>query len=178
MLEPSETTCDQCVEGFCGRRILVHLRVGERKTRLRGGVARRSGPLSIRKLVARIPTTGAAAKDLVCDVANRRPCRHAADRARISFNEQTGEFLVDGTRVRLFTKRCRQAELLQVFQSQGWPSSIKDSLGSPSAADPENGLSDIVRELNRKQLPRKRVHFWCEGRSVFWGIMGDEPGNQ
>ncbi len=95
------------------------------------------------------------------------------------YNKETLELSVCGVVVVRLTKRCEQTKLLDAFDLWDWPPSIEDPLGPPTATDPENGLSDIVFELNDKQknLPQ-RVRFWCVGRNVHWEFVGDEPVNQ
>jgi hypothetical protein len=96
------------------------------------------------------------------------------------YDKETRHLSLGGEPAVVFLKkRCRQAELLEAFQSRDWPPSIDQPLGPPSATDPEKGLRDLVFHLNKKQedLPR-RVHFWCDDRTVHWEIAGDEPANR
>jgi hypothetical protein len=109
-----------------------------------------------------------------CAVVSRSPCPF-----RPYYDKQTRKLYLYGVVVVSLKKRSMQAELLEAFQSRDWPPRLHDPLGPPAETDPENGLSDIVFRLNKKQenLPR-RVHFWCNGHSVHWEIVGDEPVNQ
>jgi hypothetical protein len=88
------------------------------------------------------------------------------------------ELRLFGELVLRFEKQSRQTELLEAFQLPGWPRSIKDPLGEPSAVDAENGLSDIVYELNRKQRLRPRIRFRCKGRSVHWEFARADGAHQ
>jgi hypothetical protein len=76
-----------------------------------------------------------------------------------------------GAVVLSYARWCRQTKLLEAFQSQGWPEFIEDR--SPYGA--ENGLRDIVPELNDRQQSGQRLPFWHEGRRLFWKINDDEP---
>ncbi len=140
---------------------------------LPAAVAGRSKRLTNRQLLARIPKTGAAAKDLVCDRINGLPCRYAP-----VYDKDRLELWLCGEPILSLKKHCRQTELLEAFQFAGWPHSLTDPLGAPSALDPENGLSDIISALKGRQGSRLRVQFTCEGRSVHWEIVVVEPANQ
>jgi len=73
-----------------------------------------------------------------------------------------------------YDRRCRQTNLLAELQFQGWPEFIEDHSGD----DTENGLRDIVLDLKNRQGSWERVHFWCEGRRLFWKVNGDEPADR
>ena len=112
-----------------------------------------------------------ATHDLRCHTAHGLPCPHAPPKP--SF--RGGELRLDKARVRLFRRSCKQTELLDAFQLHGWPPSIDNPFGSPSPFDAENGLSDIVYELNRHQKSGPQIHFWCDGNRVRWEIVGYGP---
>ena len=105
--------------------------------------------LTNRQLLARIPKTGAAAKDLVCDRVNGLPCRYAP-----VYDKDRLELWLCGEPILSLKKHCRQTELLEAFQFAGWPHSLTDPLGTPSELDPENGLSDIISALKGRQGSR------------------------
>jgi hypothetical protein len=94
------------------------------------------------------------------------PCPHLPifDGLVLSFR---GEVLLK------FSRRCRQSEVLQAFQSRGWP----DVLEIPhSRYDSEDRRSNIVYELNerhRQQHPRRRIHFWSGDSGVHWKVVGE-----
>jgi hypothetical protein len=118
--------------------------------------------------VERFLKSGLGRKDLLCRVAQGLPCRHAPRKP--SFERR--ELRVGKTLIRRFRRRCKQTELLELFQSRGWPDFIDNPFGSPSPLDPENGLSDIVYELNRHHDSRQQVHFWRDGDRLRWEIVG------
>ncbi len=136
------------------------------------GEAGKAELLRIGDFLGQAVKTGARVRR--CAVVSDSPCPF-----RPYYEKKTRKLSLCGEPVVSLKKRSRQAELLEAFQSRDWPPSIKDPLGPHTAADPENGLSDIVFRLNKKQENlRQRVHFWCDGRSVQWEIVGDELADQ
>jgi hypothetical protein len=75
--------------------------------------------------------------------------------------------------VRTFRRHCKQTELLDVIQSQQWPYIVIDPLGARSPLDPENGLSDLVYQLNTHQQSRLQLHFWLVGGGVRWEVCDE-----
>jgi hypothetical protein len=174
MAELSETTtalraCDWRVGGYCFQRLKNRCR----KARGDGASLADEKPLTIPHLLRLIRDKSPTAADLRCEPVAGQPCPFVP-----LFNAQLLEFSFCGELLRHFDKQSRQTELLEAFQLRGWPHSVKNPLGSASPCDAENGLSDIVYELNENQHPRQRVHFWCDGRSVHWEIVDDEPASQ
>jgi len=106
--------------------------------------------------------------DLACLVAQGLHCPHAPHKPSFKYPVlQVGD-----EEVRRFRRRCRQTELLELFEIRGWPNLISNPFGAPSTLDPENGISDVLYELNQHQLSRLQIHFSCVGGDVQWEILG------
>ena len=119
----------------------------------------------VAKAAKRIAAHAAATRDLHCLLAQGLTCRHAP--IKPSFDGR--DLRIGKVLVRPFRRRCRQTRLLDVCQSRSWPVFIDAPFGSPSPIDPENGIRDLVFNLNRRQ---KQIHFWCDGGGLRWAIMG------
>ena len=73
--------------------------------------------------------------------------------------------------VREFQRHSKQTKLLEDFESQGWPFAISNQSGTHSELDPENGISDVLYELNRHQESRMHIRFWLVGGGVRWEVI-------
>ncbi len=171
----SQTTvceCESCAEDQRFRAVVDQACMALSNLALGLGETEKEELLCISDSLGQAMKTGAEERRCAVPSGSRCPVRPYYDK-------EIRKLSVWGEPVVSLKKRCRQAELLEAFQSRDWPPSIDQPLGPPSATDPEKGLRDVVFHLNKKQedLPR-RVHFWCDGRSVHWEIVGAEPANQ
>ncbi len=158
--------CDGPHDGPCPNRLIrLMIATAEQRVRLTGGSPADSSAQIVEPCLGGPPVS--------CKAIAGRPCPF-----KPSYNKKTRELSVCGKVVRSFRGRCKQTDLLEAFESRHWPESIEDPLGAPSALDAENGLRDIICELNKEQHVRPWVHFWRDDRTVHWEIAGDEPGNQ
>jgi len=112
---------------------------------------------------------GRGRQDVRCEAAAGHFCPF-----KPSYNEKTCELSVCGVVVRQFRSPCRQTDLLQVFESRCWPECIMDPLGDPSEVDAENGLGDLLYQLNQihNNDSPQQVHFWQEPHhGMHWEIV-------
>jgi hypothetical protein len=112
--------------------------------------------------------------DLRCLLVQGLHCPHAPPKPSFEYPV----LKVGGEVVRRFKRHCKQTELLEKFESLGWPYSIVNPFGSPALVGPNNGIRDIVYHLNSQQHSRLQIHFWCDGDAVRWEIVGRLPPQQ
>jgi hypothetical protein len=169
MADQIETTIGTCkwrLDGRCYRRLKRRRLVvnGKRTSRPSRGL-----PTAL-DLLDHIRRKGSVEEIPKCDAVDGSPCLLVPE-----YKKETRELFLGGKLVRRFKKESKQATLLGLFQSLGWPESVDDPQLDPSSYDPENGLSDIVYELNQDQKPRQRIRFWCDHHSVYWELVGNQP---
>jgi len=174
MSDRSETMVRECnwrVGEYCFRRVIELARDAIVNLPPQA-VSRRAERLAIRKALVGAMRTGDGLRR--CKLVAWGPCHFLP-----VYKKKRRELWLCGKLLLCLKNRSKQAQVLEAFQLRHWPPCIEDPLGSFSATDPENGLSDIIYELNNKQknLPQ-RVRFWCNGRSIHWEIVGDGPSNQ
>ncbi|MGO9107942.1 MAG: hypothetical protein ACLP9L_01805 [Thermoguttaceae bacterium] len=158
--------CKWRVEGRCLNRVIERMRDEKGKTQRRESVAGRSRRPTLRELVARIPTTGAAAKDLDCNVVNGKRCRHA--RTTPVFKRETRVLRFRGAMVKRFSPQARnQIAILVAFQNQGWPRWIENPLGNRKECGSEKPLKNAVYRLNLACKSRL-IRFACDGDRAGW----------
>jgi len=121
------------------------------------------------EVVNRVAALCLAVGDLRCPVLRGLPCPYAPPRPR--YDVRHLKLFVGDREVAEFHRHSRQTELLEVFQAADWPESIDDPLGPPSPLDLENGLNDILYELNGRQRLGPQIHFWYDRRAVYWKIV-------
>jgi len=158
---PLLAICLGSLDGQCLRRAALLGIAVKRAALTRSGRA-----VDAPKAAARV----AAERDLQCDAAQGLPCSHA----RLIPTFDGHELRLGKTLLRQFQRHCKQTEVLDAFQSRGWPAFIDNPFGGPSPFDPENGLSDIVYELNQQRDSCQQIHFWCDGDRVRWEIVGQD----
>ena len=171
MPDRSETTIRECpwrVAGCCSRPFIQGLREAAVNILPGGGGGGELGNAkrrAIRAILRRAVETGAVLEDSPCNILGGKRCRH--DRVTPCFNAKTLELSILGVVLRQFRCPCRQMELLKAFELAGWPDFIKEPLCAPAEVDAENGLRDIVCELNK-------IHNWDSPYQVsFWNDPHD-----
>jgi len=166
--------CPRRVGTLCSILITARMQVAKDRLRISMGEALHALSPTVLVAVDRFLKTGLGARGLLCRVAQGRPCRRAPRTP--SFEDR--ELRLGKTLVRRFRRHCKQTELLELFQLRGWPAFIDSPFGSPSPLDPENGLSDIVYELNGRKDSRQQIQFCCNGDRVRWEIVGQRPAGK
>jgi hypothetical protein len=144
---------------------------------LDGWCLRRAAQLGLAVNTAVLSSPGKSAKvadpvgpghDLRCLLIQGLHCPHAPPKPSFEYPV----LKVGDEVVRRFRRQCRQTELLEVFEDQGWPFLISKPFGTPSELDPENGINDVLYELNQHQVSRLQIYFSCAGGDVQWEILG------
>ena len=162
MTDQVETTIGTCkwrLDGRCYRRLKHRCCVpnGSRASRRSCRV-----PMAL-DVLDHLRMNGEGEKLPKCDAVDGSPCPHLPifDGRVLHFR---GEVLLE------FSRRCRQAELVEALQLQGWP----DVIEMPHW--PKNRRSKTVFELNqrhRRQHSRRQIHFWCGDSGVHWKVVGE-----
>jgi len=150
------STCLGSVDGQCLRRAALS------GLDLKRALSARRGKADVEKAIRHI-----AACDLGCRAVQGLRCPRMPRKP--SFEGY--ELRLGGEVVRKFRRHCKQTKLLKVFASRGWPVFIHDPLGSLLQVDPENGIRDLVYQLNRRQVSRRQIRFGCEHGGVRWKIV-------
>jgi hypothetical protein len=160
--------CDECVQGLCWPAITAFVRDGKNKA-LPAGVEASSKPATIREMFARIPKTGAAAKDFYCRVVDGRRCRDGRSGAKPHYDEKRRSLYFRKRILCHYIRAGNRVTVLNAFQKQRWPPRVDDPLGSDHQT--ENKLRDTVYWLNRDQ---DEIHFFSDGTGcgICWEPVG------
>ncbi len=166
-VESTVGTCKWRLDGRCFRRLKCRHPVTKGNCASVGYGRLPTAP----ELLDHIRKNGSGEEVPRCDAVAGAPCPFVP-----SFDSHTLALSFRGKVVWRFKRRSRQTELLEAFDLAGWPDSLLEPLAEATQYDAENGLSDIVYELNEKL--RRRIIFWCDGPSVCWKIVDNEPASR
>ncbi len=132
-------------------------------------MARHVKPLTIGRILARIPKTGPREKALRCRGGQGIRCRHTP--LKPSYDRDLRELSVDGHLIHTFAPQaCKEIAILEMFEAEGWPARIEYRPAGEDDTDFEHHLHSAVSRLNK--LRPELIRFSCDAkkRGIRWSF--------